>query len=342
MCFDALVSLDLTPSSEESVHIHRTRHRLLLRITLLLLAVSPLASVTLPAAESAPTQAAEPGPVFVYSFTGNPGPATKLPGVLGPMVSDLLVDFGERPNKPLLTELNSVLDQSSRQQRLAQAFSCAFNEPGSDKCRKVEFLSQAPFGGTPRKLTPSDELASLLQRYPDKRVWVLHLTEQFHVGGYFLSAGATETFVDAAGNRQFRVVTAMYAEPYSNRLDALSRGLPMDARDVTPRLGSKEARALYWLGGSPRRLDAAVLNGPRALADLLTLMKDLPLDSKLVSTRQAFDEHPKLGELRSKGEASCSAAYCGTRVFRDLGDRLYLEADWQNRPWLISAPRWGL
>lgn len=321
-----------------------TRHTRWLRIWQLLLALSAVAGITrLAAGESEPSDAAaEPGPVFVYSFTGNPGPATRLPGVLGPMISDMFVDFGERPNKPLLAELNSVLDESSRQHRLEEAFSCAFNQPGSDKCRKVVFLAQAPFRGTDKRLIPSDELSPLLENYSDKHVWVLHLTEQFHVGGYNFSAGATETFLDASGQRRFRLVTAMYMDPYSARLDALARGLPLDAHGVTPRFGSKEARAVYWLGGSPRRLDTAVLNGPRALADLLTLMKDLPLDSKLVSTPQAFKELPKLSDLQKKRLASCSAAYCGTRVFRDLGDRLYLEADWQNRPWLISAPRFGL
>ncbi len=318
-----------------------TRITRCLHLSLLLFALSLAPSATLLAAASE-SSAAEPGPVLVYSFTGNPGPATSLPGLLGPMISDMVVTLGDRPNKPLLAELNSVLDESNRQHRLEEAFSCAFNEPGSDKCRKVMFLTKAPFQGTAKKLVPSDELSSLLLQYPDKHVWVLHLTEQFHVGGYNLSAGATETFVDASGNRRFRLVTAMYMDPYSSRLDALSRGLPMDARGGEPRFGSKEARAAYWLGGSPRRLDTAVLNSPRAVADLLALMKDLPFDSKRVSTEQAFSEHPKLGELRKNGQASCSAAYCGTRVFRDLGDRLYLEADWQGRPWLISAPRWGL
>jgi hypothetical protein len=309
-----------------------------------MLALFAIASAPSTAAESEiSASAAERGPVFVYSFTGNPHPGSPVGmGYLTPVVTDMLVAFGERPNKPLLAELNSVLDQSNRQRRLEEAFSCAFNESGSDTCRPVVFLAQPPFGGTDRNLVPSEELASLLRNYPDKRVWILHVTEQFHVGGYNLSAGATETLVDASGNRRFRTVTAMYMDPYSNRLDALSRGLPINATGLTPRLGSKEARANYWLGSSPRRLDTAVLNAPRELGDLLTLMKDLPFDSKLVSTPEAFKQHPKLGELRRKGQASCTAAYCGTRVFRDLGDRLYLEADWRGRPWLISAPRWGL
>lgn len=276
-------------------------------------------------------------PIFVYSFTGNPNVSTSSLPWGTAMVAEAITSIGDIPNKSLVEKLKRELDQVNQQQRFESSFGCLFSP-----CKQVQLLAKPPFEYMRASVTnTSDEMTGLLDHYKAGSIWILHMTEQFHVGGYNLAVRATEAYFDAAGARQYRALQVFYWDPYSARLDATSRGMPAPDGKARPRFGTKEARAAYWFGTSPTRLQNAMAAAPSGAAALLKLLIDLPRDSTLVSGREAFDKLPKLKELRSKKEASCTAAYCSTRVLQDLGDRLFLEADW-GMPSLISTPRWGL
>lgn len=303
---------------------------------LLLCGLAGLHFFNVAAAEGEMATAGE-APVFIYSFTGNPNVSTSGMVWGAAMVADAISSIGDIPNKPLVEKLKSELDQVDQKQRFQSSFGCLFSP-----CKRVQLLTKPPFEYARASVTKtSDEMTGLLAPYKTGSVWVLDITEQFHIGGYDLAVRATESYFDAAGARRYRALQVIYWDPYSARLDATSRGMPATDAKARPRFGSKEAKAAYWFGTSPTRLQSVMSAAPSGAAALLKLMIDLPRDSTLVSGREAFGKLPKLKELRSKKEASCTAAYCSTRVFQDLGDRLYLEADW-GMPWLISTPRWGL
>ncbi|WP_116807348.1 hypothetical protein [Steroidobacter cummioxidans] len=303
---------------------------------LLLCGLAGLHFFNVAAAEGEMSTAGE-APLFIYSFTGNPKVSSgNLPWGTA-MIAEGLASLGDMPNKPLVEKMKSELDQVDQKQRFQSSFGCLFSP-----CKQVQLLTKPPFQYMRASvIETSDEITGLLDHHKTGSVWVLDITEQFHVGGYNLSVRATEAYFDAAGVRQYRPLQVMYWDPYSARLDATSRGMATPDAKARPRFNTKEAKAAYWFGTSPTRLQSAMSAAPSGAADLLKLMIDLPRDSSLVSGREAFGKLPKLKELRSKKEASCTAAYCSTRVLQDLGERLYLEADW-GMPWLISTPRWGL
>lgn len=281
-------------------------------------------------------------PLLIYYFAGNPQVKTEgLPWGTA-LIADALVSFGEHSNRALLDKLRNEVNQRDKKERFQDSLGCMFSPGGGEPCRQIHFLTNAPFEDAGIRVgKPSDELKSLLDAYGSKNVWILNVTEQFHAGGYYFSVRGIEAYVDPAGVRRYHAVQAMYADPYSARTDAISRGLSVDDSKVNPRYGSKEAKAAYWLGTAPTRLENAIAAAPQAVTALLRLMINLPPEKVLVSDPEVFSKLRKLGELRSKNKASCAAAYCSTRVLQDLGDRLYLEADF-GIPWLISAPRWGL
>jgi hypothetical protein len=303
-----------------------------------------LASIYFFNASAAENEQASPreAPLFIYYFAGNPQVKTDgLPWGTA-LIADAVVSFGEHSNKSLLDKLRNEVNQKDKKERFQNSLGCMLSADGSEPCSQIRFLTKAPFEDAGIRVgKSSDELKNLLDAYGSQNIWILNVTEQFHVGGYYFSVRAIEAYVDPAGVRRYRAVQAMYADPYSARMDAISRGLSGDDSKVDPRYGSKEAKAAYWLGTTPTRLENAIAAAPQAVTALLRLMNNLPRENVLVSDSEVFSKLPKLGKLRSNNQASCTAAYCSMRVLQDFGDRLYLEADW-GIPWLISAPRWGL
>ncbi len=256
-------------------------------------------------------------PLFVYSFTGNP----EIQHDLGIIVS-ILLELGEVPNKPLREKLNAALGQRNREERFRDVLGCALVEDASKGCRKVVFLVKPPFEAD---WIPSDELREAIQREDAGDAWAIHLTEQFHVGGYFLSAVASKIYVDSKNRERIHRVHAMYWTSYSKQLDAMLRSVGLKQKGVMPPLGSKEAKAGFWYGGTPSRLESEIDKSPAALAELLSVVMSLPVGSRSVSPVEKFSLLPKLRSLRSRGEASCSGAYCGTRVRQEFADRIHVE-----------------
>ncbi|HEU4654353.1 MAG TPA: hypothetical protein VFS47_10215 [Steroidobacteraceae bacterium] len=277
--------------------------------------------------------ASQSEPLYIYSFTGNPSVEHNL-GVL----PDILMALGEIPNKPLKQKMDAILSHRNREDRFREAFGCMpiSEKPGG--CSKIEFLSAVPFEG---EWKPSSELLAAMQRDAVQTAWVLHVTEQFHVGGYFLSATATKIYSDANDKqKRARRVNAMYWTCYSKELDALRRSIDVKQKGVTPAFGSKEALAAFWYEGNPSRLESEIDKSPAALADMLSVLMTLPLGSRTVSPPEQLTKLPKLRTLDRAGVASCGGGYCSTWVRQEFPERILVEADWQGRPWLLSLPRW--
>jgi hypothetical protein len=273
-----------------------------------------------------------PEPLYIYSFAGNPA-IEHNQGVIG----SILLTIGEAPNKPLKEKMDALLNQRNREGQLREVFGCMMIEDKSKGCRKVVVLSKPPFENA---WIPSEELADAMRRENINTAWAIHITEQFHVGGYFLSGVANKIYADEKGKQQVHRVNAMYWTSYSKQLDATLRSVDLKEKGVKPPLGSKEARAAFWYDGDPSRLASEIDNSPAALAELLSIVMMLPVGSRTVSPPEVFSGLPKLKRLESGGKASCNGAYCGTRVRQEFSDRIHVEADWQGRPWLLSIPRW--
>ena len=202
-----------------------------------------------------------PEPIFVYAFTGNPDVATTSKDGL---LVDLLVDLGERGNRPDVASLKEALPDLSQQERFESSLGCAFVGVG-ETCQPIVFLEDEP----QTHLRGSDELADVFQEYDVSRTWVLHITEQANQGGYNFGVTAAEMELTTDGFQRNRGLAVMYRDLFSKAADAHSRDLDRNDRKADPRIGSKEARVLYWISGEPPRIELLVRQSPLGAADML-------------------------------------------------------------------------
>lgn len=276
-------------------------------------------------------------PVFIYSFTGNPDlddivgrSDTMADGVL----IRLLFDFGERANRPDVAALQAALGSLSQRERFENTVGCAFVGPG-EPCQPIVFLAENPF----RTRSGIDELLSGYDEYNISDAWVVYIMEQAHQGGYNLSLTAHRLSRAGHDLEERRQAAVMYRDLYSKGSDAHARGLAIDDRSASPKIGSNDARALYWMSGEPPRIEVLVRESPQRAVDMLRYLLDFTDGKSYKEFKTAANALPKARDANLYGGEKCRAraGICKMRVVDRTEDRVrVLWAPGRDVPYMMS------
>jgi hypothetical protein len=296
-------------------------------------AIAWLAAGPAAAQDAGSGRASSAGPVFVVYSAGNPGQSRSLG-----LVPDVLVALGEKANAPYLAQLLERTQSVDLRERLGAAFACTFAADAAAGCEHVELLDRFPVAQS-----ADDPLLRAMRERSLERAWVLNVTEQFYKAGYNFGVGATEFEIRNGALEAGRELRAMYMHSYSAAGDAVSRGLPRDAKSATPRFGSKEARTSFWLAGDPAQIEKLIAAAPAGAAaqlrELAARSAEVPLTKERLAAQTAA--LPTLGDLEKRGEAACAVYYCNLRVYAQDEDRIQAVGFIGQWPYAVSVNRWG-
>jgi len=300
----------------------------MLLIALLAAAFSP---------SSAHAEAAAQAPVFIYSFTGNPDiddvvdrSDTMADGVL----VSILLDLGERANRPDVAALRAALGNLSQRARFESTIGCAFVDLG-EPCQPIVFLSEDPL----KTRSGVEELFAQFDDYSMTSAWVVHVIEQAHQGGYNLSLTARRLSRAGDDLEEGRQAVVMYRDLFSKSSDAYARGLAIDDRSASPKIGSKDARALYWISGEPPRIEVLVRESPQGAADMLSYLLNFTDGKSYKEFKAAANTLPKARDanLYSGQKCRARAGMCNMRVVDRTDDRVrVLWAPGRDMPYMMS------
>jgi hypothetical protein len=249
----------------------------------------------------------------------------------------LLEAAREALNDERQARLQSVLDESGADARIAHIFACIGVEDVSAGCRRV-IISRTPlFRGD--DLIPTPALGSVLKDADSEEIWVLQMAQHFD-GKWYSVGGWLTQFKTQPKLKSIRTVKARYESMYSMKLDAAQRNVDSGNLSANPPFDTKAARAQFWFAGEPSQIERDVLQAPIEINLMLQATLQVPEDRKQVSAPERYKTLRKLSDLREDNLASCVRPYCAFRIYEEKPDRLILES--MNAPMLISVPRWGL
>ncbi len=276
-------------------------------------------------------------PVFVYSFTGNPDlddvvdrSGTMADGVL----VSILLDLGERANRPDVAALQAALGELSQRERFENTIGCVFVDPG-EACQPIVFLTENPL----KTRSGVEELFARFDEYSVTSAWLVYVIEQAHQGGYNLSLTARRLSRAGDDVEESRQAIVMYRDLFSKGSDAHARGLAINDRSASPKIGSKDARALYWISGEPPRIEALVRESPRGAADMLRYLLNMTDGKSYKEFKATANELPKASDADLYNGEKCRAraGMCNMRVVDRTEDRVrVLWAPGGDMPYMMS------
>lgn len=231
------------------------------RSTFLLLSLTVLFFLSAAQAETSTDD--DPGTIFMYAFAGvNPLAGKSSNG----LILDYLMERADRKSDPDADVLFDALAETTPRARFTPTLACIYrSEEGL--CPEIEFLAENPLLS---RSAHKDFYQELVDRGLSKAKLVV-LTEQAFQGGYALHAGLHEISLWEKGFERELTILTSYDEPFNKASDASSRGLSEKDRKAVPKLGSKEARALWWHAGDPPRIERLTTEGLQVVTELLSL-----------------------------------------------------------------------
>ena len=207
-------------------------------------------------------------------------------------------------------------------------------DPG-EPCQPIIFLEDEPL----THLRGSDELTGVFRENGVSRTWVLHITEQAHQGGYNLGVSAADMELTPDGFQRHHSAVVMYRDLFSKAADAHSRGIDRNDRKADPKIGSKEARSLYWISGEPPRIESLVRQSPQGAADMLRYLLAFTEGRTYKQFKDKTAELPQLRDHAMFKESKCRApaGICKMRVVDTTETRTkVLWAPGRDMPYMMS------
>ncbi len=274
-------------------------------------------------------------PIFVHAIAGNPD-------IVNVRDHGLLIDWldrqANRVNEPDLAAMYEVLADVPLEQRFEDAFSCMFAAE-DDPCQPVVLLDAPPLahtGGT-------EALETAFADHGVSKAWVLQVTEQAFQAGYTFTVNAVELEVTPERNVRHRYFIVMYRDVFLDGSDAHSRGLQRDDRDADPRIGSHEARALYWQSGTPPRMEQLVRDAPGGAAEMLRYLAGYTEGMSTRDFNQAIKSLDRVRDSNLGGGARCRARWglCNMRIADFTEERVRVLSG-GSEPWMMSLNISGL
>lgn len=263
-------------------------------------------------------------PVFIYSFIGNPDiddVVDRSNTMADGLLVSILLDLGERANRPDVAALQAALGELSQRERFEKTIGCTFVGDG-EPCQPIVFLSEDPL----KTRSGIEELFAQFDKDGISSAWVVHVIEQAHQGGYNLSLTARRLSRAGDDLEESRQAVAMYRDLFSKGSDAHVRGLARNDRSASPKVGSKDARALYWISGEPPRIEVLVRESPQGAADMLRYLLNFTDGKSYKEFKAAAKALPKARDANLYGGEKCRAraGMCDGRVVDRTEDRVRL------------------
>ncbi len=183
------------------------------------------------------------------------------------------------------------------------------------ECRRIRAESTA---------ATSEGLAALLAAEPTRSARLAHITVIFDGRFFQVPASLYDAKLDASGNAVLEHPThATYIRTYSRsqHADDISSGrneLPFDGK-----LGSRDARLHFWMGGSSPRLLQELPLAFELIAALWHARLSPASSGELSATMAARETLPRVRDLIGQ-DRSCKALHGNFPVVKDLGEYLWL------------------
>lgn len=280
-----------------------------------LLSVSHAQSDTTPApplASSAPLFYT----VKMASETVNSWSGGILPGLIG--------EAYRASHEKFLAALKSDAADSSRQQGLLRPFACLGIDASSGPCRQVIEVTNGLADERFTNGIAAQALIDLLKSEPTHSARVVQLGVIFD-GRFFQ---VPTTLYDARLTDADKLVLshqtgATYITTYSRKLHQQDIATGRNDAPFAGKIGSKEARAHFWNGGSSPRLPAELDKAMRAIADLWGAILSPEATGVFAGDHSDRASLPLVRDVRRK-ESGCKMIRGDFLVARDLGDQLWL------------------
>ncbi len=256
--------------------------------------------------------------VFMYAFAGvNPLAGKDSYG----LILDYLMDRADRKSDPDADILFDELAKTTPTDRFTPTLACIFrSEDGS--CPEIQFLAEDPFLSDSGRDSFHQEL---LGRGLSKARLII-FTEQAFQAGYAIHAQLHEISVTDEGFAREASVLTSFDKPFNKTTDAASRGLSVKDRRATPKLGSKEARALWWKSGEPPRIQRLTTEGLQSIVDLFTVGYALVEGKTADEVKENAKMYKRVRELDYPEGEKCRAhrSICNARALQFDGERVVI------------------
>ncbi len=268
-------------------------------------------------------------PIFIFAFAG-------ILDVVNSRDHGILIDWlddrANRKNEPDLAAMFDALADTTPQDRFQSAFECTFAE-SADNCQTVVIVDYEPdmYG------VSESEIRELFEEHGVSRAWVLQITEQAFIAGYNFSVLAADVEVLPKDLERHKEFLVWHRDYFSKASDAHSRGLSQKDPNADPRIGSPEARAEYWLAGSPPRMERLVQEAPQSAAGMLSYLLSYTEGMTHKQYKQEIKSLDRVRDVDLGNGAKCRAKWglCKTRVVDHAQDRARV-LSFAGQPWMIS------
>ena len=201
--------------------------------------------------------------VFLYTFAG----VSPLRGEGGNgILIDYLIERDHRKGDADAAALFEELAKTTPMERFAPTLGCVYHLDNG-ACPRIVMIADNPLDTE----SGERELLKEMAARGLKRARLIVVTEQAHMGGYHFGTGLHEiSLIEGDVDIDISLIT-WHSEAFSKASDATSRGIDIRDRSAKPRLGSHEARALWWQSGDPPRVQRLVVEGVQRVSNTLSL-----------------------------------------------------------------------
>lgn len=279
-----------------------------------------LGALTLcPAAVAEVVEGIGPDVVFMYTFAG----VSPLRGQGGNgILIDYLIERDHRKGDADATALFEELAKTTPMERFAPTLGCVYRLDNG-ACPSIVMIADNPLDTE----SGEEELLNELAARGLKKARLILVTEQAHMGGYHFGTGLHEiSVIDGHVDTDISLIT-WHSEHFNKASDAASRGIDIRDRSAKPRLGSHEARALWWQSGDPPRVQRLVVEGVQRVSDTLTLGFPVVSGKTYKEIKAQLKSSVRVRDLDYLEGRKCTAKVCRARVlYADEENVVYANA----------------
>lgn len=244
--------------------------------------------------------------VFMYTFAG----VSPLRGKGGNgILIDYLIERDHRKGDADAAALFEELAKTTPMERFAPTLGCVYRLDNG-ACPSIVMIADNPLDTE----SGEEELLRELAVRKLKRARLILVSEQAHKGGYHFGTGFHEiSVVEGDVDIDMSLIT-WHSEAFNKASDAASRGIDTRDRSAKPRLGSPEARALWWQSGEPPLVQRLVVEGVQRVSETLSLGIPVVSGKTYQEIKAQLKSSVRVRDLDYLDGKKCTAKVCSARV----------------------------